>query len=141
MKIQKYTLLVPLAILLYSCDNVADKVTGSPDIESDCTTNGYGSVSCSFMNKGTATGSICVKPYLSRVSYYDNSDYENRWIYETEIETTSEICSGLVLPQDVVERQKSMTFGGGTSPADFCRLDRTYGSWSDGCVFGTRNSQ
>jgi len=143
MKIQKYIILIPLTIILNSCDSLI----GSPDIKSDCTTNGFGLVSCSFMNEGTAKGSICVKPYLSRVSYYESKDYDNSWIKATEIETASEICSGLVEPQDVVERQKSMTFVGsdlytlsGTSPSDFCSLDRTYGGWSDGCVFGTRVS-
>ena len=143
MKIQKYTLLIPLTILLSSCDSL----TGSPDIKSDCTTNGYGLVSCSFMNEGTAKGSVCVKPYLSRISYYENKDYEYSWITAAELETSGEICSGLVEPQDVVERQKSMAFVGsdlyslsGTSPSDFCSLRRDYGGWSDGCVFGTRIS-
>ena len=53
------------------------------------------------------------------------------------------MCSGIVEAGDVVERQKSMSFSSGIysdiDPSDFCtKAYNDYGSWYDGCNFGTR---
>ena len=110
----------------------------------DGESNGFGGVRCTFHNVGTAEGSLCVKAYFERagaVANFENSRYNE---YST-IVSSGQICSGIVAPNDVVEREKSLSFEvseckraycSSPTPAEFC--SKSFGSWDVGCVFGTQ---
>ena len=138
---KNFLLVFFVSILLISCEGLF----GKAEISDDCTVNGNGRVSCSFLNEGNAKGSICVQPYLQRVSYLEKNSFEYGFYGEggTEAKTNGKMCSGIVEAGDVVERQKSMSFSSGIysdiDTSDFCtKAYNDYGSWYDGCNFGTR---
>ena len=141
MSLNPKNLLLISVFAIISCES-----GGESDIQDDCTVNGYGRASCTFINKGTSTGSACIKLCLIRNSLVPNSDFDSRWIDSREVESAGEMCSGLVEPQDVVERTKTLTFVGegaytssGVSPSEFCKISYQ-SSWDGGCSFGTRPS-
>ena len=115
---------------------------GEANIESDCTSNGYGRVECSFQNLGTSKGSVCVTPYFERVGAMEN--FKRSYTGYKRIIAQGSVCSGLVEPNDVIERSKSLGFQVDDcdrsycqtpDPSDFC--SKSFGSWSAGCIFGT----
>jgi hypothetical protein len=101
--------------------------SGPPaDIASSCSATGGGDVDCEFHNKGKGEGTACVKLVLK----------ENKGSGVLE---SRPICSGIVKPDDVVQRRTSGGFNMGGEPLDpmtFCRYDSysSYGSWSDNCT-------
>jgi len=140
---------------------------GKPNIEHDCTINGNGVAGCSFGNSGDAKGSVCLEANVIR-THSDYTDYT--WQPRTDLQmkkinedagidfdaevgsmlvSTKTICSGLVEPQDVVDREKSISpfvatdKNGKAFPQQlnmFCWLDDdndygTYysGAWHRGC--------
>lgn len=100
--------------------------SGPPaDIKSICSATGGGDVECEFQNKGKGEGSACVKVVLQKNG-------------ETPTLESRPICSGIVKPGDVVQRQTSGGFNMGgepLKPMTFCGYDSytSYGSWSDNC--------
>jgi hypothetical protein len=95
---------------------------GTPaNIESNCTTNGFGQVSCEFHNTGGRDGSACVKLVLTPApNAVSTGSLESR-----------PICSGIVRTHDVVQRDTNGGFS--QNPADYCRP--SYGStdWTTYC--------
>lgn len=103
----------------------APEVTGVANIAHDCTTNGTGSGSCSFLNEGTAAGSKCVVINIERredteqiaTGFYYFKTRDLKTIY------SNKVCSGPLVPNDTRETNFSGFrdyFGTGVSPADFC---------------------
>ena len=112
-------ILTSISVLLLGC--------GKPNIESNCSSNGFGQVNCNFHNTGKADGSVCVKLKLSAIGGSYNSVYPNGI-------TSSEICSGIVKVDDVVQRSQ---YGGfEMSPMDYCKIPGN-DSWSSGCTLTT----
>lgn len=101
--------------------------SGSPaDIASSCSASGGGDVDCEFHNKGKGEATTCVKVVLSEKK--GSATLESR-----------PICSGIVKPGDIVQRQTSGGFNMGgepLKPMTFCGYDSysSYGSWSDNCT-------
>ena len=139
---------IVICLLLVSC--------GQPDIKGDCSIKGNGSASCTFQNLGTAEGSICYALSLERNQ--DQDWYELGRFYPDnvvgsvgdKIVSSSEVCSGIVKPNDIVEREKFVSFSGLTmmtivntqSPSDWCSKHPGFGSnkdydtaWYAGCNF------
>jgi len=99
-------------------------LSGTPDIKSDCTSNGFGQGRCTFHNVGSGAGTICVKitferPYLwngQRSSFFMDS---------------APVCSGIVKAEDVVQREFSgftmrahddgAPIGNPSTPMELCR--------------------
>ena len=129
---------------------------GRPDIKGDCSITGNGNASCTFQNLGTAEGSICYTLSLERNQ--DQKWYEVGKFYPDHvvgsvgdtIVSSSEVCSGIVKPNDIVEREKFVSFSGLTmmtvvkpqSPSDWCSKHPGFGSnkdydtaWYAGCNF------
>lgn len=101
--------------LLVACGKM-----GKPaEISQNCTTNGYGQVQCTFMNKGETEGSKCVKLVLVNTSMYNKK------------QKSREVCSGLVKAGDVVERRESGVFE--TTPDAFCSGVFSTGPWNSNC--------
>lgn len=126
------------SFMLVSCD----AVLGKPEIDGDCSVNGAGTVSCTFRNDGNAKGSLCLKASLTKTR--DKSYYKWSWYGDNgdSIITQGKICSGLVEPSDVKEREQFMSFLktgelSPTDPVDFCDSDSDYSNWYDGCSFNT----
>jgi|TARA_B110000879_G_C10965057_1_gene429128 hypothetical protein len=138
---------IVICLFLVSC--------GQPDVNGDCSITGNGNASCSFQNLGTAEGSICYALSLERnqdQEWYENGRFYPDNIYGSvgdKIVSSSEICSGIVKPNDIVEREKFVSFSGLTmmtlmakSPTDWCSKhpgfgsDKDYGTaWYAGCNF------
>lgn len=113
---------------------VALQGCGKADISSNCSTNGFGRVECSFHNKGNAEGSLCVKVKLLPTS--ENSFAKSAYSQYVNGISSQEICSGIVKANDVVQRSQHGGFE--VAPSDFCSLVRG-GSWSDGCYLLIHN--
>lgn len=100
--------------------------SGPPaDIESNCSATGRGDVECEFHNKGKGEGTTCVKVVLTKEG-------------ETPTLESRPICSGIVKPGDIVQRQTNGGFnvsGVSYEPITFCGYDSysSYGSWTDNC--------
>ena len=129
-------------VVLVSCD----AILGKPDIKENCSVNGGGTVSCSFRNDGNAKGSLCLKASFTKTR--DKDYYEYRWYGDRgdTIKTQGKICSGVVEPMDVRERQQRMSFWktgefSETSPIDFCNSGSDYSNWYDGCSFTTTKAE
>ena len=101
--------------------------SGPPaDIASSCSATGGGDVDCEFHNKGKGEGTTCVKVVLKKEG-------------ERPVLESRPICSGIVKPDDIVQRQTSGGFNMGgvpLKPMTFCGYDSysSYGSWSDKCT-------
>ena len=88
---------------LYSCSNIF----GKPDITQQCTLNRMGTVKCTFHNEGNAKGSQCIKPKIYRTMDGDNYYYKYA---QTSITSTTKLCSGIVEPNDVIDRSTQAFF-------------------------------
>ena len=128
---------------------------GKADINGECTITGNGNASCTFQNLGSAKGSICYTLSLERnedQDWYDKGKLYPAGMYGTigdKVISSSQICSGIVEPDDIVEREKFTSFTGLTmasltknhSPSDWCSKHPGYGSkdystsWVTGCNF------
>lgn len=64
---------------------------GKSNIESNCSSNGYGQGSCSFTNTGSGAGSVCGKVTVS--SIYDKNNATQSSLF----------CSGDVQPSSTVD--------------------------------------
>lgn len=118
-----------VAIVLAACGKPAD-------IKSNCSTNGFGKIDCTFTNKGEGDGDVCEFVALTRMGVPDNYLVAKG---KTVIIST-EVCSGIVKSRDVVQR----TFSGGfeVPPSEFCSYkvdgESVYGkSWADSCILYT----
>ena len=139
---------IVICLFLVSC--------GQPEIKGDCTITGNGSASCSFQNLGTAEGSVCYTLSLERnqdQDWYKNGKFYPDNMYGSvgdKIVSSSEVCSGIVKPNDLVEREKFVSFSGLTmasivnthSPMEWCSKHPGFGSdkdydtdWYAGCNF------
>ena len=137
-----------ICLFLVSC--------GQPDVKGDCSITGNGNASCSFQNLGTAEGSVCYTLSLERnedQDWYENGRHYPENFYGSvgdKVISSSEVCSGIVKPNDLVEREKFVSFSGLTvaslaqthSPSDWCSKHPGYGSnkdydtaWYAGCNF------
>ena len=163
-RIMKKSLLILGFILLTGC--------GQANITYDCSINGNEKATCDFKNEGDAEGSLCLTAHAIR-SHSEYSDYVYRFLdqngylgkYAIEqghnidgnldwddsigsvISSESEICSGLIKPQDVRQTSKILspfytdwTDRQKNTLTNHCQLDtdddyRTFstGSWHDGC--------
>lgn len=100
--------------------------SGPPaEIDSNCTASGRGDVACEFHNKGKGEGTTCVKVVLTKEG-------------ETPTLESRPICSGIVKPGDIVQRETNGGFsvnGVSYEPLSFCGYDSysSYGSWTDNC--------
>lgn len=103
---------------------------GKADIESNCSSNGFGQINCNFHNKGNAEGTICIK-----VKLLPTDQNFSKSIYPNGI-TSQEICSGIVKAEDVVERTQHGSFE--MTPSVFCSVAGN-DSWSSGCLLVIEN--
>ena len=128
--------------------SVEPEIKGEPDISENCSVNAFGKVSCSFSNSGTAKGSACYTTMFVRT--YDKGRYYNSYgkpgVGEI-MESSGEMCSGIVEPGDIVDREQSFSFiaeaGGAREPNDFCQLRsrsgyQRDGPWHRGCDFSSK---
>tara|TARA_B100001250_G_C19217973_1_gene536576 strand:- start:51 stop:521 length:471 start_codon:yes stop_codon:yes gene_type:complete len=127
---------------------------GEPDLSSSCTLNGNGLGKCEFMNSGTAEGSMCTsfsveKFDTSQVEGEDDSLFRIGTGTGLILASTDSLCSGLVAPGDIREREKSLFFkdeaGRSLTPYEFCDTSSNYedywqfgltppeNSWTDFC--------
>lgn len=90
-------------------------------IEGTCTANGMGEISCEFHNSGESEGSQCVYVVLKQ-----NESSEQM--------VSREICSGLIRPGDLIQRETSGGFE--KRPADFCS-GGYLSDWTDNCSLST----
>ena len=88
---------------LYSCSNIF----GKPDITQQCTLSARGIVECTFYNEGNAKGSQCIKPIISRKMHNDNYYYK---FAQDNITSITKLCSGIVEPNDVIDRSTTAFF-------------------------------
>lgn len=125
----KSILILSVVIILAACGKPAD-------IKSNCSSNGFGKVDCTFTNKGEGDGDVCEFVALTRIGTPEN--------YLTAkgktVITSIEICSGIVKSRDVVQR----IFSGGfeVTPSEFCsyKVDgqSIFGdSWGGSCILYT----
>ena len=138
-----------LFLMIEGCSKGEPEIKGEPDISENCSVNAFGKVSCTFSNSGTAKGSACYTTMFVRT--YDKDRYYNGYgkpgVGEI-MESSGEMCSGIVEPGDVVDREQSFSFiaetGGAREPNDFCQLrPRTGryerdGPWYRGCDFSSK---
>ena len=88
---------------LYSCSNIF----GKPYITQQCTLNPMGTVMCTFHNEGNAKGSKCIKPIIYRKMPNKNYYYK---FAQDNITSTTKLCSGIIEPNDVIDRSTSAFF-------------------------------
>ena len=104
-------------------------------IDKQCTLDGRGEVECTFINDGAREGSICTKAIIKRrngvkhVNKFDSSAYES----------AQRVCSGLIKPGDVAQRQYNVLFkdksGNQVDITEFCDIEGFGDAWYDGCVW------
>ena len=156
-----------LLVLLFLLSNCSDQ--GNALVSQQCTMDPYenfGKVKCVFMNEGSIAGSICKSASLVR----NKSDYKidesgrpviswngikdfNYWyvkrngewglLYpERRINTNGKICSGILEPEEIVERSINFfftlpgpSFGKNYSLTNFCnrKYDSSLRSIWKGC--------
>ena len=102
-------------------------------IDDQCTLNARGQVTCTFINDGAYEGSTCKTVIIKRrkgvehVNKFDSSAYES----------TQRICSGLIKPGDVAQRQYNVLFkdksGNQVDITEFCDIEGFGDTWYDGC--------
>ena len=113
---------------------------GEPDLSSSCTLNGNGLGKCEFMNSGTAEGSMCTsftveKFDQSQVAGSEDSSFRIGTGTGLILTSTDSLCSGLVAPSDIREREKSLFFkdeaGRSLTPYEFCDTSSNYDVYYD----------
>lgn len=97
-------------------------------VEPHCTSNGYGSVSCTFQNNTNEQASICIVVEMKRTRLYRNYENQN---YRSSLKT-SEICSGLLQPHAVIERSASFA-GVDNDVNEMCSPKKSGDDWRELC--------
>jgi hypothetical protein len=131
-----------------------ENIKGEPKVVAECgSVNGLGDISCEFRNVGSAEGGTCVTVSLIPNLPIEYFRHESAWIVKDEVggkkyaTAISDVCSGLVRPQDIRQINKKITFAGlvGQStlrPFELCKVkkfsvsqsDYSYiDSWSEAC--------
>ncbi len=127
--IYKITSLIGISLILLACGPQGEAV-----IEHSCTLNGNGIGSCEFSNKGTAEGSKCVTFNVQKFDQGEESDFRIGTGVGFTLTANEEMCSGLVAPGDIRERERKLFFSDSANntltPYEFCETDSNWDSYS-----------
>ncbi|MFL9815484.1 hypothetical protein D7241_19745 [Stutzerimonas sp. VN223-3] len=109
-------------------------------IESNCSANLGGAVSCEFTNTGAKKDGACI--VMEVVRSYDAKNYSYPSMGgKGAVLTSNKICSGLVEAGDIRERNPEVTWNIGervTSPMGFCASDNPWFKASNNCTIQTK---
>ncbi|PTT99932.1 hypothetical protein DBR45_25330 [Pseudomonas sp. HMWF031] len=114
--------------------------TAFAEVKADCTAQMNGEAHCEFTNVGKKKDSACV--VIEVVRAYDAKLYSRPSFGGKGAALMSDkICSGLVEPQDIRERNPSNSWsvnGVPMSPMSFCESDNPWEKASTNCAMTTK---
>ena len=97
---------------------------GEPDINTECTMNGLGKITCEYTNTGKGKGSVCGNIRVFKLSNHDE-----------KIESKP-FCSGPIEPKETKKLETQFVdLKEDTDVKEFCKSIYNDGRWGDECGF------
>ena len=109
-------------------------------VDTSCTVNGLGDVTCTFRNRGDKSQSVCAYVSLQRNDPSYGGDVKKYLKFLDGQISSESVCSGIIAPQDVRQIKQSVLFknsnGVVLKPHEYCATASPL-SWTDVCKLET----